>query len=109
MMLTERRTDEARRIRRESMKSGRDFSPRREKELVARNDDTSNCITANQTKEHILTNGDILRRLTPKECERLQGFPDGWTEEISDTQRYKCLGNAVTVPVIEHILERLEN
>jgi len=44
-----------------------------------------------------------IRRLTPLECERLQGFPDGWTEGISDTQRYKCLGNAVTVTVIEAI------
>lgn len=44
-----------------------------------------------------------FRRLTPLECERLQGFPDGWTEGISDTQRYKCVGNAVMVPVIEFI------
>ena len=44
-----------------------------------------------------------IRRLTPIECERLQGFPDNWTEGISDTQRYKCLGNAVTVNVIEFI------
>ena len=44
-----------------------------------------------------------IRRLTPLECERLQGFPDNWTEGISDTQRYKCLGNAVTVNVIEAI------
>ena len=44
-----------------------------------------------------------IRRLTPTECERLQGFPDGWTEGISDSQRYKCLGNAVTVNVIEAI------
>ncbi len=44
-----------------------------------------------------------IRRLTPLECERLQGFPDGWTEGISDTQRYKCLGNAVTVNVITAI------
>lgn len=48
-----------------------------------------------------------IRRLTPTECERLQGFPDGWTEGISDTQRYKCLGNAVTVNVIRAIVERL--
>lgn len=48
-----------------------------------------------------------IRRLTPKECERLQGFPDNWTEGISDTQRYKCLGNAVTVNVIELIGRRL--
>ena len=44
-----------------------------------------------------------IRRLTPLECERLQGFPDNWTEGISDTQRYKCLGNAVTTNVIEAI------
>jgi len=47
-----------------------------------------------------------IRKLTPKECERLQAFPDDWTkygkddEPISDTQRYKCLGNAVTTSVI---------
>ncbi len=50
-----------------------------------------------------------IRRLTPLECERLQGFPDNWTSGISDTQRYKCLGNAVMVPKIEYILERLIN
>ena len=50
-----------------------------------------------------------VRRLTPVECERLQGFPDGWTEfgadgePISNTQRYKCLGNAVTTNIITHI------
>ena len=44
-----------------------------------------------------------IRRLTPTECERLQGFPDGWTEGISDTQRYKCLGNAVTTNVVTEI------
>ncbi len=48
-----------------------------------------------------------IRRLTPTECERLQGFPDGWTEGVSDTQRYKCLGNAVTVNVIEAIMKKL--
>jgi len=52
------------------------------------------------------TTGDI-RRLTPVECERLQGFPDGWTEGISDTQRYKQLGNAVTVNVIEAIMGKI--
>ncbi len=51
--------------------------------------------------------GDRIRRLTPKECERLQGFPDDWTFGLSDTQRYKCLGNAVTVPVVEDILMAL--
>jgi len=44
-----------------------------------------------------------IRRLTPIECERLQGFPDNWTAGVSDTQRYKQMGNAVTVNVIEAI------
>jgi DNA (cytosine-5)-methyltransferase 1 len=48
-----------------------------------------------------------IRRLTPTECERLQGFPDGWTEGVSDTQRYKLLGNAVTVNVVEFLGARL--
>ena len=48
-----------------------------------------------------------IRRLTPTECERLQGFPDGWTEGLSDTQRYKTLGNAVTVNVIRDIMIKL--
>ena len=62
------------------------------------------------------TSDGNLRRLTPLECERLQGFPDGWTERgvnedgalvrISDGQRYKCLGNAVSVPVIRAIADR---
>ncbi len=48
-----------------------------------------------------------VRRLTPLECERLQGFPDGWTALLSDTQRYKCLGNAVTMYVVRWILRRI--
>jgi len=44
-----------------------------------------------------------IRKLTPTECERLQGFPDGWTKGVSDTQRYKMLGNAVTTNVVEYI------
>ena len=52
-------------------------------------------------------NGMRIRRLTPTECERLQGFPDGWTEGLSDTQRYKTLGNAVTTTVVKAVMERL--
>jgi len=50
-----------------------------------------------------------VRRLTPVECERLQGFPDDWTavQGASDTQRYKQIGNAVTVNVIEYLGELL--
>jgi len=49
-----------------------------------------------------------IRRLTPIECERLQGFPDGWTEGLSNTQRYKTLGNAVTTNVITAIMNGLD-
>ena len=49
-----------------------------------------------------------VRRLTPVECERLQSFPDGWTEPaVSDSARYKAMGNAVTVNVVRWILRRL--
>ena len=53
-----------------------------------------------------------IRRLTPLECERLQAFPDNWTAEgtdgvISDTQRYKMCGNAVTTNVIQAVFERI--
>lgn len=47
--------------------------------------------------------GDRIRALTPVECERLQGFPDNWTEGQSDVVRYKQMGNAVAVPVVEWI------
>jgi site-specific DNA-cytosine methylase len=48
-----------------------------------------------------------VRRLTPTECERLQGFPDGWTEGQADSNRYKQMGNAVAVPVVEWIIRGL--
>ena len=47
-----------------------------------------------------------MRRLTPTECERLQGFPDDWTHG-ADGPRYRALGNAVTVPVIEYLGTRI--
>ena len=55
-----------------------------------------------------------IRRLTPTECERLQGFPDNWTRygqelgEISDSQRYKMCGNAVTVDVVEAVAKKIK-
>ena len=58
---------------------------------------------------HGIMEENKIRRLTPTECERLQGFPDGWTKGISDTQRYKQLGNAVTVNVIEEIANKIQN
>lgn len=51
-----------------------------------------------------------VRRLTPRECERLQGFPDDWTrwghdgKEISDSARYKAIGNSLALPCVEYVI-----
>jgi DNA (cytosine-5)-methyltransferase 1 len=63
------------------------------------------------TDQFVLNKSEI-RRLTPIECERLQGFPDNWTKygtqgEISDSQRYKMCGNAVTVDVVETVVKNI--
>lgn len=60
----------------------------------------------------VMNDGVRVRRLTPLECERLQGFPDNWTAQgtdgaISDTQRYKMCGNAVTTNVVQAVFERI--
>jgi DNA (cytosine-5)-methyltransferase 1 len=66
-----------------------------------------NSNTLKSGTEGVITTDMKIRRLTPLECERLQGFPEGWTEGVSDTQRYKQMGNAVTVNVIEAIARKL--
>lgn len=70
------------------------------------NGDESFTIT--KTDIHGVSDGIRIRRLTPIECERLQGFPDNWTAGFSDTQRYKMMGNAVTTNVINAIAEKLK-
>lgn len=83
-----------------------------EQQLEPRFDGVSNTLTAVQ-KDNIVHDTVRIRRLTPKECERLQGFPDDWTalgvgdEPISDTQRYKMCGNAVTTNVVQAVFERI--
>lgn len=57
----------------------------------------------------IAINEKTWRKLTPLECERLQGFPDNWTAGISNSQRYKQMGNAISVPVVESIFKNLFN
>lgn len=56
---------------------------------------------------NLIESNMAVRRLTPTECERLQGFPDGWTEGFSDSGRYRMLGNAVCVPVSAWIGRRI--
>ena len=111
--MTEVRTPEANKIRREhKKKTGKDWSPRHMRHLVERKDDKSNTITANTSKQHTIQIEQeeelTWRKLTPLECERLQTFPDNYTEGVSNTQRYKMLGNGFTVRVIEHILKNME-
>lgn len=75
------------------------------------NDEPMFTLTAQD--KHGVFNGYDFRRLTPLETERLQAFPDDWTklgedgEEISDTQRYRCTGNAVTTSVITYIINEM--
>ena len=58
--------------------------------------------------ENLVMKKKIVRRLTPIECERLQGFPDGWTniKKSSDSGRYKALGNSVAIPCVSFIMQR---
>jgi DNA (cytosine-5)-methyltransferase 3A len=76
--------------------------------LEIRTDGKTNTITTVQ-KDNVLTKDNLYyRKLTPLECERLQTVPDNYTEGVSNTQRYKMLGNGWTVEVIKHIFKGIE-
>lgn len=64
--------------------------------------------TSSWENNNLLLNEGLVRKLTPIECERLQTVPDGYTSCVSDSQRYKMLGNGWTVDVIAHILKGLK-
>lgn len=76
--------------------------------------DGEEAFTLTVQDRHGVYDGMKIRKLTPLECERLQGFPDNWTKYdddgniVSDTQRYKMCGNAVTVSVIEYIASHFD-
>ena len=75
--------------------------------LELREDNKTNTLTSVQ-KDNVLTQDKMYyRKLTPLECERLQTVPDGYTEGVSNTQRYKMLGNGWTVEVIKHVLQNI--
>ena len=76
--------------------------------LELRKDEKTNTITTVQ-KDNVLTKDEVYwRKLTPLECERLQTVPDNYTNHVSNTQRYKMLGNGWTIEVIAHILKNME-
>ena len=64
-------------------------------------------LTIATANDQTLLNEGTVRRLTPVECERLQGFPDDWTAGQSDSARYKQMGNAVAVPVVEWLIQNI--
>jgi len=139
------RTDEAKEIRKESMRNGKDYTPHAKKEITGLDFEKMNTLTTASNKDNlvmqinpstesggvqpyqqnrvydpngispsllaqmscgthaILENETKIRRLTPIECERLQTVPDGYTSCVSDTQRYRMLGNGWTVDVIAYI------
>ena len=77
-----------------------------ERRIETREDDK--CGTLTSVAKDNLVVGDRIRKLTPIECERLQGLPDNYTEGVATTNRYKCLGNAFNVDVVAHILSRVK-
>lgn len=141
------RSDEAKLIRKENMKKGKDYTPFQSKEIVAVDYDKMNTLTSAINKDNLVIGCDYrydegfrfrengksitlttrgrtqgndfsgqalaqinsrIRRLTPLECERLQTVNDNYTNYVSDSQRYKMLGNGWTVDVIVHIFNYLE-
>ena len=66
--------------------------------------DTHHTLRSGTKQSTGVINKGTVRRLTPVECERLQGFPDDWTAGQSDSSRYKQMGNAVAVPVVEWVI-----
>ena len=95
------RTDEAKEMRKESMKNGKDYTPFQAKEITGIDYDKMNTLTTIKHERKI-------RRLTPLECERLQTVKDGYTSVASDSQRYRMLGNGWTVDVISHIFSYIK-
>lgn len=91
----------------------KNFPYRSEKKWVALSPEKALCMTSRQYANwygtHVLQDDLSVRQLSPIECERLQTLPDNYTEGVSNTQRYKMLGNGWTVDVIVHILNSNPN
>jgi DNA-cytosine methyltransferase len=75
-------------------------------QIEVRDDDKTNCLTTVQ-KDNIIVKDMTWRKLTPLECERLQGLSDNYTNHVSNSQRYKMLGNGFNIPTIKHIIKNL--
>ena len=69
---------------------------------------TLNTMQGGNRHPKVAMTSDMWRKLTPVECERLQTVPDGYTDGVSNSQRYKMLGNGWTADVIAHIFKNLK-
>ena len=91
-------------------RTGLDSTPRSKdhKHYILQNHEKANClVTVDSFLNWVIDKDYYCRKLSVIECERLQTLPDLWTEGISDSQRYKALGNGWTVDVIAHIFKNL--
>lgn len=89
-----------------------DFSGNKRKDLLRKPSQTARCLTATMYKGQVSSfcrdeSGELVYRYTPTDCEILQTVPIGYTEGVSNTQRYRMLGNGWTVDVISHILRHM--
>jgi len=110
-VLQEGRTELGKQSRKEIKKeTGKDSTSRSggHKAYFGKDGTKANCLTTALGAEGLVVEQDRIRKLTPIECERLQGLPDNYTEGVAITHRYKCLGNAFNVDVVAHILSHLK-
>jgi len=108
----EARTELGKQTRREIKKlTGKDSTKRspEHKQYQVQKHQKANClVTVDSELNKVIDKELVYRKLTPMECERLQTVPDGYTEGVSNTQRYKMLGNGWTVDVICHLLKGIK-
>jgi DNA (cytosine-5)-methyltransferase 3A len=109
-VLQEGRTELGKKSRKEIKKeTGKDSTGRssEHKAYYGKEGVKANCLTTSLGAEGMIVKNDCIRKLTPIECERLQGLPDDYTSGIAMTNRYKCIGNAFNVDVVAHILHQI--
>jgi DNA (cytosine-5)-methyltransferase 3A len=106
-VLTSKRTEFGKAVRKDYEAGNIELQRKNIQQLEPRTDGKTNCLTSVQ-KDNLVSTQTRIRRLTPLECERLQTVKDGYSEGVSDTQRYRMLGNGWTVEVIAYIFSYLQ-
>jgi len=102
--------DIGRRLTANGTRADADTSLPYERRIELRQDGKCGTLTSVQKDNLVVdTQTNRIRKLTPVECERLQGLPDGYTEGVAKTNRYKALGNAFNVDVVAHLLRSLRS